>query len=498
VHRGAQRREMRRTALAAALAAALLLRAAAAAAPLPRRQAPLRPAAAAAAEPPWLAPQGAGALALRLRRWLAGPPRAAGVAPRLPDGRRAAAAAELLLPRGDVAGARALADGPWWPFNSSEAVPLLPASLAWMADARLMAGAPARCCYFLLFFHLHHLPAQHLDLTRAARRPAERARRASLDPAAARALAALVAVAYCAPSRLAAWNCSRCAPPDAPGGFTIRKVVFDPRWDLLAYVGWSDALDAIVVAFRGTDSHSLGNWVENMRTWRTDLAPAFPGVPPRALVHGGFWTSYAASGLAGNVTAAVRSLAAERGAQRGGGGAGGGAGGGWGAAGGGGGSRRSGSRGGAGGGLHSDDALAAPTVFVAGHSLGGALAQLCALDLRLSARLPDVRLTTFGAPRVGNAVFARWLDAAVGPHARFTHARDVVPSVPPSWAGFAHAGREVWVVDAPGGRPLAGVCAAPGEDARCHASVCHFGLCSSLADHLWYLSAMFAPHPGGC
>jgi hypothetical protein len=45
-----------------------------------------------------------------------------------------------------------------------------------------------------------------------------------------------------------------------------------------------------------------------MRTWRTDLAIAYPGAPVGALVHGGFFVSYNASDLARNVTAAVRAL----------------------------------------------------------------------------------------------------------------------------------------------------------------------------------------------
>lgn len=32
--------------------------------------------------------------------------------------------------------------------------------------------------------------------------------------------------------------------------------------------------------------------VNNMRTWRTDLAVHYPGAPQRALVHGGFVYSY--------------------------------------------------------------------------------------------------------------------------------------------------------------------------------------------------------------
>jgi hypothetical protein len=46
-------------------------------------------------------------------------------------------------------------------------------------------------------------------------------------------------------------------------------------------------------------------------------------------------------------------------------------------------------------------------------SLGAAMATLCALDLRLNLRMPDVRVYTFGSPRVGNAVFARWFEDVV-------------------------------------------------------------------------------------
>jgi hypothetical protein len=40
----------------------------------------------------------------------------------------------------------------------------------------------------------------------------------------------------------------------------MMQVVFDSAWDLLGFVGYSEPLDAIVVAFRGTDSHSIYNW----------------------------------------------------------------------------------------------------------------------------------------------------------------------------------------------------------------------------------------------
>ena len=41
-----------------------------------------------------------------------------------------------------------------------------------------------------------------------------------------------------------------------------------------------------------------------------------------------------------------------------------------------------------------------------GHSLGGALAVLCALDLQ--DIYGNINLYTFGCPRVGNAAFAQY------------------------------------------------------------------------------------------
>jgi hypothetical protein len=60
-----------------------------------------------------------------------------------------------------------------------------------------------------------------------------------------------------------------------------------------------------------------------------------------------------------------------------------------------------------------------PHVLLCGHSLGGALATLAAMDLREACgdALPPSHLTavTFGCPRVGSAALARYYDARVCP-----------------------------------------------------------------------------------
>ena len=82
----------------------------------------------------------------------------------------------------------------------------------------------------------------------------------------------------------------RCTQSDSLRRFNITTTVYDIRWDLFAFAGYSTASElgegAIVVAFRGTDSHSLYNWVENMRYWKTDYDIPYPG-SEGALVHTG-------------------------------------------------------------------------------------------------------------------------------------------------------------------------------------------------------------------
>jgi len=71
----------------------------------------------------------------------------------------------------------------------------------------------------------------------------------------------------------------------------------------------------------------------------------------------------------------------------------------------------------------------AKTLYIAGHSLGGALAVLAAADLAAGGRRPVVY--TFGAPRAGNPRFACRYDKLVPDSYRIANVHDIVTRLPP-------------------------------------------------------------------
>lgn len=83
--------------------------------------------------------------------------------------------------------------------------------------------------------------------------------------------------------------------------------------------------------------------------------------------------------------------------------------------------------------------LAQKEIWVTGHSLGAALAQLAALRLRLELKCNVRAVYTYGTPRVGDETFVQAYDRALGektfPHINHT---DIVTRIPPSWAGFGY------------------------------------------------------------
>jgi hypothetical protein len=138
-----------------------------------------------------------------------------------------------------------------------------------------------------------------------------------------------------------------------------------------------------VVAFRGTDFAELNDWIVNLR------------FTPQALRHGqvhdGFQRAYAELGP--RIVAQVRSSGAKY-------------------------------------------------VWVTGHSLGGALALVCAYDLVTERNVAVTGLMTFGQPRAGDGPFSEYMnDKLSGRYVYFVNEDDIVPRIPP-W--YHHSGSLVW------------------------------------------------------
>jgi|CXWL01.1.fsa_nt_gi triacylglycerol lipase len=84
------------------------------------------------------------------------------------------------------------------------------------------------------------------------------------------------------------------------------------------------------------------------------------------------------------------------------------------------------------------------TLWVTGHSLGGALATL-AVDRFTDNNMEVSGLYTFGQPRVGDKEFAQNFDAKFGAKTfRLVNNEDVVPRVPLGYQGYQHVGQMVY------------------------------------------------------
>lgn len=92
-----------------------------------------------------------------------------------------------------------------------------------------------------------------------------------------------------------------------------------------------------------------------------------------------------------------------------------------------------------------EDALVYNTrnLWLCGHSLGGAMATICAGRCFLSElKCTPKGLFTYGSPRVGDRQFVNFVRLD---YSRWVNNNDIVTRVPPAWMGYRHAGREYYL-----------------------------------------------------
>ncbi|GMH35298.1 hypothetical protein BSKO_03166 [Bryopsis sp. KO-2023] len=268
-----------------------------------------------------------------------------------------------------------------------------------------------------------------------------------LDMAETRMMAMLISIVYCHnETSLKSWTCFRCKDPLIEG-FVVHEIVSIDSWDFFGYIGYFPKTNAKVIVFRGTNEHSLWNWVEDLRAERSSYPLGIPGTDG-AYVHTGFFTLWNSSGAKARMTMALAELMEKTG---------------WGG-----------------------------TLYVGGHSMGAAVASLCALYMKYMFDLQDVRVYTFGSPRVGNTDFVKVYEKMTSVSVRMTHMADIVPSVPLTWFGYHHFPREVWQTDVFNSTTNTTefhykICNGSGEDPSCHLSVCGWAICRNITQHKWYM-----------
>ncbi|KAL1726026.1 Alpha/Beta hydrolase protein [Schizophyllum commune] len=167
------------------------------------------------------------------------------------------------------------------------------------------------------------------------------------------------------------------------------------------YIGFSPSLNSIIVAHEGTDPTKLCADLTDVNLVQDSVnATLFPNIDSAAQVHTGFRDVHAATADA--VLAAVRDL------------------------------------------LSSKDTK---TITTVGHSLGGALAELDSVFLKLNNPDATVNVVTFGKPRVGNEAWAEVVDSTVDSFKRVDNKHDLIPILPGRGLGSAHPEGEIHIVD---------------------------------------------------
>jgi triacylglycerol lipase len=83
------------------------------------------------------------------------------------------------------------------------------------------------------------------------------------------------------------------------------------------------------------------------------------------------------------------------------------------------------------------------TLWFTGHSLGAAMAAICAGRCKLSYIKSTPRaLFTYGSPRIGNRRYVNYVQLEAY---RWVNNNDIVTRVPPAWLGFCHKGHEIYL-----------------------------------------------------
>ncbi|KAF9464158.1 alpha/beta-hydrolase [Collybia nuda] len=252
--------------------------------------------------------------------------------------------------------------------------------------------------------------------------------------------------AYCPPEKIQGWKCGEAC--DALPGFEATLTGGDGDAIQFFFVGHWPQENTIIVAHQGTDPLELQSVLTDLNVIRGPLdSTLFPGIPEAVSVHTGFRDQHAQT--ANLIFTEVQRLLNEKNSNK---------------------------------------------VTTIGHSLGGALAMLSALSMRL--QLPGevlVSSTVYGTPRVGDLDFATFFDSQITDVRRINNDNDLVPIIPGRFLGFVHPKGEIHLLEDGGAVACAGDDNA--DDDQCTIKTVPNVLFGNIIDHLGPYEGIFIGTP---
>jgi len=173
--------------------------------------------------------------------------------------------------------------------------------------------------------------------------------------------------------------------------FVYKDTLYDSKTDLQGFIGILSSTKSIYVVIRGSSSKM--NWLDDLEVRKVEYT-TYPQCDCK--VHNGFYRS--ALGVSNHTISAVKTL---------------------------------------------QNIYPTYSVIVTGHSYGASCGQLLAMELERNGI--KTKLYNFGQPRVGDNIYAPFVNTIISEYYRITHNKDMVPHVPPTDGfGYYHSCREIF------------------------------------------------------
>ncbi|PIA19248.1 alpha/beta-hydrolase [Coemansia reversa NRRL 1564] len=190
------------------------------------------------------------------------------------------------------------------------------------------------------------------------------------------------------------WNCQyACEYPGTQG------TIIEHHWNIgfpqsVGYIARNPSGRIIVVAFQGTDD--ISQWIDNLNITQVPWPPQISG----SQVHAGFLRGYTSA--QDSILSKLESLANQ---------------------------------------------YPGYSIAIVGHSLGGARAAICLLDIsiKMPDLLPRISLFTQGQPRTGNKEFANAVDNLQSSKYRVVYEYDIATRLPLFSMDYHHHATEAWI-----------------------------------------------------